>query len=204
MALDDEYTRLLRNLLPPGPAWEDDNAVIEGLAPSFARVHQRASDLMREISPGETVELIDRYEKLCGLPDECIPAGVQTLTQRQRRLAAKVNGFGGINEAFYLRQLADLGYTTITITQFQNEPADAENLPEESTADDYRYFWQVNIPAGATIDTMTCSDRCNAFLRTWGDTVAECVIDKLAPSHTVVLFAYGEEETKAKEFKTRA
>ena len=193
--INDEYSRLLRALLPPGPAWEDDNPLIEGLAPSLGRVHQRAADLMAEISPGETVELIDRYEKLCGLPDECIPDGVQTLTQRQRRLAAKVNGYGGINEAFYLKQLSDLGYSSVTITQFQNEPADSENLPEESTADDYRYFWKVNIPTDATIDVMTCSDRCNDFLRTWGDTVAECVIDKLAPSHTVVLFAYGDPES---------
>ncbi|EFX9991264.1 phage tail protein, partial [Shigella flexneri] len=33
--------------------------------------------------------------------------------------------------------------------------------------------------------------------RTWGDTVAECVINKLCPSHTVVLFSYPDEAEDA-------
>ena len=69
MALDDEYTQLLYHLLPPGPAWEGDNPLLEGLAPSLSRVHQRASDLMIEIDPAKTTELIDRYEFVYGLPD---------------------------------------------------------------------------------------------------------------------------------------
>lgn len=203
--INDEYVRLLRHLLPSGPAWEgESDYLVEGLAPSLGRVHDRAGVLMKELDPGSTVELIDRYEALCGLPDECIPDGTQTLTQRQRRLAAKVNGYGGINEAFYRGQLAALGHGDATITQFQNCAPDApDSWPEEATADDYRYFWRVNMPVSANIDVMTCSDRCNAFLRTWGDTVAECVIDKLCPSHTTVLFAYGDTE-KTQEYKQRA
>lgn len=61
---------------------------------------------MRELDPRTTTELINRWERLCGLPDECIPAGTQTLRQRQQRLDAKVNPAGGINENFYLAQLA--------------------------------------------------------------------------------------------------
>lgn len=63
---------------------------------------------MRELDPRTTTELINRWERLCGLPDECIPAGTQTLRQRQQRLDAKVNLAGGINEDFYLAQLAAL------------------------------------------------------------------------------------------------
>lgn len=37
MAVEDEYTRLLKRLLPPGPAWEGNNPLLEGLAPSLAR-----------------------------------------------------------------------------------------------------------------------------------------------------------------------
>lgn len=47
---------------------------------------------MQELDPRTTTELINRWERLCGLPDECIPAGTQTLRQRQQRLDAKVNG----------------------------------------------------------------------------------------------------------------
>lgn len=203
--LNDDYTTLLTALLPRGAAWEGENLLVEGLAPSLARVHKRSAELMTEISPGESVELIDRYEALCGLPDKCIPDGVQTLTQRQRRLAAKINGYGGINEAFYLNQLRVLGYDAVTITQFQNNDPDApDTWPPDTTKDDYRYYWQVNIPDSAATTVMTCTDSCNSALRTWGDTVAECVIDKLCPSHTVVLFSYEDSDNNAQEYKKNA
>lgn len=120
MALNDEYEQLLYKLLPPGPAWEGENPLIEGLAPSLTRVHQRANALMKEIDPAQTTELIDRYETVYGLPDSCTPDGVQSLRQRQQRLDAKANVAGGINEQFYRNQLDALGYTTATIEQFQN------------------------------------------------------------------------------------
>ncbi|ELA6496108.1 DUF2313 domain-containing protein [Salmonella enterica] len=188
MALDDDYTALLYHLLPRGPAWEGDNPLIQGIAPSLAAVQQRADDLMVETDPAKTTELINRYEKLCGLPDSCAPPGVQTLQQRQQRLDAKVNLVGGINEQFYRSQLDALGYTTATIDQFQN--LDASPNPE--WGDKYRFYWRVNIPADANVAWQTCISACNSAIRTWGDTVAECVIDKLCPSHTVVVFAYPE------------
>ncbi|MGK3355190.1 hypothetical protein ACSLNS_24975, partial [Escherichia coli] len=41
------------------------------------------------------------------------------------------------------------------------------------------------LPVDAGAQWQTCSDTCNTPIRTWGDTVAECVINKLCPSHTV-------------------
>lgn len=188
MALNDEYTQLLYQLLPPGPAWEGDNSLIEGLAPSLARAHQRADALMQEIDPSRTTELIGRYEPLYGLPDSCAPDGVQTLRQRQQRLDAKANVTGGINERFYREQLDALGYNTATIDQFQHLDAS----PDPEWGELWRYYWRVNIPADASVSWQTCTGACNSAIRIWGDTVAECVIEKLCPSHTVVVFAYPE------------
>lgn len=188
MAMQDEYEQLLYRLLPPGPAWEGENPLIEGLAPSLTRVHQRADALMKEIDPAQTTELIDRYETVYGLPDSCTPDGVQSLVQRQQRLDAKANVAGGINEQFYRNQLDALGYTTATIEQFQN----LDSTPDPEWGEFWRYYWRVNIPADANVNWQTCTSACDSAIRTWGDTVAECVIEKLAPSHTVVVFAYPE------------
>ncbi|WP_080078791.1 YmfQ family protein [Salmonella enterica] len=193
MALQDEYTQLLYHLLPEGPAWDGENPLIEGLAPSLNRVHQRADELMAEIDPARTTELIDRYEQLYGLPDSCAPEGVQTLQQRQQRLDAKANVAGGINERFYREQLDALGYTAATIEQFQN----LDSTPDPEWGKFWRYYWRVNIPADANISRQTCTSTCDSAIRTWGDTVAECVIDKLCPSHTVVVFAYPEGKENA-------
>ncbi|HGO4162408.1 TPA: putative phage tail protein [Serratia marcescens] len=190
MALEDDYTNLLYNLLPLGPAWEGDNALLRGLAPSLASVHKRGDDLMQEINPAQTVELIDRYERLCGLPDSCSPPGTQTLLQRQQRLDAKINVAGGINEQFYRNQLDALGYSSVTIEQFQN----LNESPNPEWGDKWRYYWRVTIPSDSSIAWQTCTSSCNSAIRTWGDTVAECVIEKLAPSHTVVIFSYPESD----------
>ncbi|ENG4086477.1 TPA: phage tail tape measure protein [Escherichia coli] len=148
---------------------------------------------LRELDPRTTTELINRWERLCGLPDECIPAGTQTLRQRQQRLDAKVNLAGGINEDFYLAQLAALGRPDATITRYDKSTftcssacTDAVNAPE------WRYYWQVNMPAATNTTWMTCGDPCDSALRIWGDTVVECVLNKLCPSHTYVIFKYPE------------
>lgn len=193
MSLEDEYTQLLHSLLPAGPAWSNNDPLLEGLAPSLTRVHQRGDALMAELDPSKTTELIDRYEGLCGLPDSCAPPGVQTLRQRQQRLDAKINVPGGINEQFYRNQLDALGYYSATIEQFQNLDA----TPDPEWGEFWRYYWRVNIPANANISWQTCMSSCNSAIRTWGDTVAECVIEKLAPSHTVVVFAYPEGKEDA-------
>ena len=200
---NDDYTRLLSALLPPGPAWSASDPAIAGAAPSLTRVHQRADALMRELDPRTTTELINRWERLCGLPDECIPAGTQTLRQRQQRLDAKVNLAGGINEDFYLAQLAALGRPDATITRYDKSTftcssacTDAVNAPE------WRYYWQVNMPAATNTTWMTCGDPCDSALRIWGDTVVECVLNKLCPSHTYVIFKYPEKSMHRIDTKT--
>lgn len=191
--LDEEYTQLLHKLLPPGPAWEGDNALLNGLSASLTRVHQRGNNLMAEINPATTTELIDRYEALCGLPDSCAPVGLQTITQRQQRLDAKINVPGGINEMFYRRQLDALGYRSVTITQYQHH----STTPNPEWGDRWRYYWKVSIPEDASVNWMTCASDCDEAIRTWGDAVVECVIDKLCPSHTVVVFSYPEGDINA-------
>ncbi|PKH22299.1 phage tail protein [Enterobacterales bacterium CwR94] len=193
MNLEQEYTQLLYALLPPGPAWGGENNLLEGLAPSLAATHQRGLDLLREVDPARTEELIERYEALCGLPDDCTIDEAQTLSQRQQRLDAKVSIPGGINATFYRQQLDALGYYDVTIEQFQH----LNSSPNPEWGDRWRYYWRVSIPADAQFRWMTCSSECNAELRTWGDTVVECIINKLSPSHTVVVFSYSEGNAHA-------
>ncbi|MGG2141247.1 YmfQ family protein [Symbiopectobacterium sp. RP] len=186
--LDEEYTQLLQSLLPPGPAWDKEDPLIKGLAPSLAQAHQHADSLMIEINPAQSVELINRYEKLCGLPDKCLANRQQTTGERQQVLDAKVNTVGGISEAFFKKQLEILGYPTATIEQFQH----LDSTPDPSWGDKWRYYWRVNIPAQANVRWMTCISDCPSPIRTWGDSAVECVIRRQCPSHTHVIFAYPE------------
>lgn len=191
--LDDEYTQLLRTLLPPGPAWDEEDLLIKGLASSLAQAHQHVDSLMIEMNPAQSVELINRYEKLCGLPDKCLANRKQTIEERQSVLDAKVNTVGGISEAFFKKQLEILGYPAATIEQFQH----LDSTPDPAWGDKWRYYWRVNIPAEARIRPMTCVSACDSPLRHWGERAVECVIKRLCPSHTQVLFAYPKGDNHA-------
>lgn len=193
MDLTRQYEQMLGALLPRGPAWDKDDPLLTGLAPSLQRVHARGDALMNETDARTFTELIDRYEKLAGLPDSCVPAGTQTLAERRQRLDAKLNLAGGINEAFYYAQLAVLGYPEATITRYgKSQFRCTSRCTDSGFSDEWRYFWQVNIPAATQISDMVCTDYCTSSIRSWGDTTLECVMMKLAPSHTYVTFLYLE------------
>ncbi|WP_276742458.1 YmfQ family protein [Pantoea septica] len=193
MDLTAQYRQMLVALLPRGPAWDADDLFLTGMAPSLSAVHERGDALMKEIDPRSVTELIDRYEAISRLPDSCAPAGVQTLQQRRQRLDAKLNLPGGVNEAFYLGQLEALGYTGVTITRYNKSQFTCQSSCTDSLySDDWRYYWQVNMPAATQITPMTAISDCTDSLRAWGDTIAECVLEKLAPSHTYVIFRYPE------------
>lgn len=174
--LTADYQQQLQKLLPHGPAWSDSDPLMAALAPAFAAVHQRANDLVKEANPAQTTELIDRWEYCLALPDSCSVPGTDTLQQRQQRLAVKFNLTGAITEQFYLDVLHEMGYTDATITTF--------------TEEDRAYTWQVNMGTDTVITEMTCLGNCTDSLRTWGETTAECVLDKLCASHTILLFSY--------------
>ena len=193
MDLTAQYNQMLGALLPRGPAWDAEDLLLAGFSPSLAVVHGRGDALMQELDPRSVTELIDRYEQISGLPDSCAPTGAQTLQQRRQRLDAKLNLPGGINEAFYLAQLEALGYTGVTITRYNKSQFTClSNCTDSLYSDDWRYYWQVNMPAATQITEMTAIGNSTDSLRMWGDTMAECVLMKLAPSHTYVIFKYME------------
>jgi uncharacterized protein YmfQ (DUF2313 family) len=193
MDLTAQYRQMLGTLLPRGTAWDSDDLLLTGFAPSLAAVHGRGDALMLETDPRSVTELIDRYENISGLPDSCAPPGVQTLQQRRQRLDAKLNLAGGINEAFYLAQLEALGYIGVTITRYNKSQFNClSDCTDSLYSDDWRYYWQVNMPTATQITEMTAISNSTDSLRMWGDTIAECVLTKLAPSHTYVIFKYPE------------
>ncbi len=78
--------------------------------------------------------------------------------------------------------VAAAGYPSATITRYQKSQFTCLSSCTESLySNEWRYYWQVNINESAQIQPMTAISNCTASLRTWGDTVAECVISKMAP-----------------------
>lgn len=189
-----EYLAQLQALLPQGFAWprQADAALTRLLlawADEMARIDGRAARLIEEADPRTAVELLADWERVAGLPDPCVAAlGIeQTAAQRRAALAAKLASGGGQSAAYYIALAARLGYT-ITITEHEtftvrSKVCDPLNdLP-------WRFTFTVNAPLD-TVRRFTVRSAVADPLAAWGNELLECVISRLKPAHTHVLFAY--------------
>lgn len=113
----------------------------------------------------------------------------QPLTTQERRAALvnKLVTLGGQSPAYYVGLAAALGYA-ITITEFHAHSVnDDVNHPFYDAA--WNFAWQVNAALNS-ISQLTVNGAVSDALASWGDSVLECVINRLKPAHTTALFSY--------------
>jgi len=187
----DSYARQLKQLLPMGAAWNLDagsrlSALLRGLAEEFARVDGRAAALIEEADARTTFELLTDWERVLGLPDPCV-IGEQSFAQRRAAVVARLVGLGGQTPAYFIGVAAALGYT-ITVTEFSPHDVD-DDVEAPLYGDDWAYAWQVNAPLN-TVRELTVNDPVSDGLAIWGNEALECVLNRLAPAHTLLVFEF--------------
>lgn len=191
---DADYLHQLQALLPPGPAWpQDDQAMLTrllgGLSVELARVDGRAWQLVEEADPRTTAELFADWERVAGLPDACAVAfgGDQSMAQRRAALIGRLTTLGGQSAAYFIGLAAALGYA-ITITEFhEHSVTDDVEHPLYDIA--WNFAWQVNAALNTVVD-ITVESTVEDPIAAWGNSLLECVINRLKPAHTAVLFSY--------------
>ena len=186
IASAEDYEQQLNSLLPPGPAWTTPDPLLRAFADDFARVHARALQLIEEGDPRTTVEMFSDWERNYGLPDACVSSD-QTLGQRRAALIARVTGLGGQSRAYFTALAAALGHT-ITITEFHPHSVN-DSVAAPITGEEWAYVWQVNT-AIAEVFQISVNDTVADPLAAWSNEALECVMNRLKPAHTIVLFAY--------------
>ncbi len=181
MDLISRYREMMKRLLPFGKAWTRDalstvHQLLDGLSVEFARIHERAEDLLAEMEPSGTVELLPEWESAWGLPNQCTGA-LSTLDERWAALLAKMIHVGQQTPGFFVRVAATLGYT-ITIDEH---------------VDGNPYVWRiVSTIATNPIYARAGTARAGDPIRTWGGGMLECAMRALNPAHLEVLFSYNE------------
>ena len=188
-----DYLSLFQALLPQGPVWprEPDSVQTQALAtlmPTWGRLAGRDANILVDAFPQAPVELLPDWEASLGLPDPCADPN-QTIQQRQAQVYARFAGNGGQNIAYYVSFAANLGYP-ITIDQFA--PARADVLVADGGVYDpfWAFVWRVNTPALYEVDFRADVSFADEPLAAYGGTVLECELQRVAPAHTIVLFAY--------------
>lgn len=187
----EDYLAQLQALLPQGPAWPRDagatlTKLLQAMADELARIDGRAAQLIEEADPRTTAELLADWERVAGLPDSCVTAA-QSTAQRRAALHAKLTTLGGQSTAYFIALAASLGYT-VTITEFEQHTV-VDDVEHPLYSHPWQFAWQINAPQD-TVGTLSVTDTVADPLAWWGNELLECVVNRLKPAHTHVLFAY--------------
>ncbi|MDB2704924.1 DUF2313 domain-containing protein [Pseudomonadota bacterium] len=192
-----DYVHQLKTLLPVGVLWESlklDETVdnyLNAEAAEYAIIDARIENLLNETDPRKTYELLVEWEEFAGLPDDCAGESA-TLEQRRIALHARLTSTGGASKAYFIELAANLGYT-VTITEFYPHSV-ASPVNYAMYGENWRYVWQINaLEQGEDIRYFKVNSGVNEPLAVRNTNILECVINKLKPGHTLILFNYGEQ-----------
>lgn len=190
---DADFAEAMLRLLPRGPVWPRDagsvwRALMKALAPTYTRSYAAAKNLLAETFPPAAIQLLPDWEATLGLPDAC--AGLSpTVQQRQNQVRARLAATGGQSVPYFVGVAADLGYP-VTITECAPSRFGRPfGRPFGGTA--WAHVWQVNAPTYQVQRFRFGTDRFGEPFATWGNTVLQCELYRLAPAQTQIIFRYG-------------
>lgn len=215
-ATDGEYAAHLQALLPLGSAWPrsagaTQTALTEALAPELARAHNRAADLVEEADPRTTSEMLADWERVTGLPDECLGLGADE-DARRAAVVARLISRGGQSAAYYIGLCAAFGWE-IDITDLKpftcGESECGDQVLEGDGAvfrtgdsqcgdylDEFALFemWQIDGPP-TVVEYFECGhSECGDHLSFEDNPALRCLIDRLAPAHTLPIYKWTKPE----------
>ena len=196
MALTSEdYLAQLQALCPKGKAWpvEDPEStfysLLYAIADEWGRLDHRIDDLLNEMDPRTTYELLEDWERVLGLPDTCTGLGA---TLQERRLAAseKLSKKGGQSRQYFIDLAGSYGYS-ITIDEFDTFRVDSGCIDDELADESIRFYWQVNAEEAPPITYFrTGESSVDEPLEAFNSGLLECLMRKYKPAHTTVIFNY--------------
>lgn len=163
-----DYVSLYQALLPSGAAWPRaaDSVATElarGLTREFERVDDRAAQLLLEMDPRTTTELIEDWERVTGLPDPCVKYIPATIEGRRQAVSARLLARGGQGPSvpFLTELIVALGYDAdhLVIRRFARQPFTCESDCNDSLDPDdvgWMYVWEFELRHGALDGQVEC------------------------------------------------
>lgn len=183
----------LRLLLPPesydcnGP---NISATIQAEANALTLTNAQANTVYSTIFPGSGEGLSD-WERVLGLPDQCVAGSAQTAGQRVRAIISKLQGRAGQSRPFFIALAKSLGYD-ITITTFRPARAGIARAGDAINGGDWSFTWRVNAPAVSVSYARAGQAGAGDPLSAWGNEALECRLSQLKPAESILLFGYGD------------
>lgn len=191
----EKCTQLILKLLPPGIAWNREQTstlykLAQSIAEELCRMEARAVQLLVESDPRTTTELLEDWERVLGLPGDCVGLA-ETIQQRRANVVSKLISRSSQTKQFYVDLAATLGYTITVDDVIEYDAFHIEEpLEEPIYGEEWAHVFALVLPENVTrefrVDENSVEDRIVQF----GDDLLECVIEDNKPAHSVVLFEY--------------
>lgn len=193
----EDYYQQLVALLPPGPAWQLDyqpelHALLQALAPELARVEARAQQLQTESFLDGFHELLPDWERVLGLPDECMGAS-GTVAERKAMVRLRLIELGGQTPAFYVQLAARMGYPNAHVQELRASRCGRARCGQHLGTWNAQFMWVLHagerLAGGSRAGLTVCGERLGGN----PSNALVCVIRRAAPAHTLEFVNFGEE-----------
>lgn len=187
-----QYKHQLGRLLPKGKAWEIEpdgelDRLLDGFAVELSRIGIRAEDLLDELDPRTTYEMLEDWERLLDLPDDCTSESA-SIEERRQQIVAKLVMRGNQSIQFYKDLAAALGYI-IEIEEYEPFRV-GDRAGDRCYGIEWVHAWAVISSLGSIRVFRASQSYAGERLREFGNDVLECIINRAKPSHSVVIFKY--------------
>ena len=111
------------------------------------------------------------------------------LARIEQRATELLAGGGAQSKAFYLHLLRVSGQPQAEITEFF--PANCnDDCNAALYSDNDSYCWAVSLRGSGDHRPANCNDDCNSPLQLYQSSAIECVLNRLKPAHTYLIFKY--------------
>ena len=184
MALTEtDYQQQLRQLLPPGPAFDlalqpDWAQIVAALAPELARVNGNGEALVLEMNPATATVLLPYWEGYLGLPDVCTVPGSQTLEERRQAVIDKLTATGAPQLSYY-RKLGSQLDLPMQIEEFREARVGSISVGDFLYGAGWPWSWIASVPVDAFGTEAAAS--------------LDCRLQRDAPEYTDVVLSYGKD-----------
>lgn len=192
MALTEtDYQQQLRQLLPPGPAFDlalqpDWAQIVAALAPELARVNGNGEALVLEMNPATATVLLPYWEGYLGLPDVCTVPGSQTLEERRQAVIDKLTATGAPQLSYYRRLGSQLNLA-VEIEEFRPARVGLTGVGDFLYGAGWPWSWIASAPVGA--------------YGTEAAATLDCRLQRDAPEYTDVVLGFGKDVVESLALK---
>jgi uncharacterized protein YmfQ (DUF2313 family) len=179
----EEYYVQIKQLMPTGMAWPDDDAVVRALSSQISAAHNATSGMLDEYDPRTTSGCLSDWERVLGLPLDCVSSA-----KRRDIVMMLITAQSSTTQSGLERALRSIGYdVSVYMAPEPHHALSTVDYPLYTDIWRYAIYIRTNNQARHVIaDVNSSVADYVGYIDI--DAGLQCVVDMLKPAHTHVIY----------------